>query len=124
MLKFFFEVVVLVMSLGFLTFSILFSAPTVNGGSLDSASMGLQRYHDPAGSRNGLRFPHPLLVNQQHHNYHHPAMPMQGVRGHNINFHPAVTAASFRVPINPSRGVAIPPQPGFELGPRHVGPAP
>ncbi|KAL9322188.1 hypothetical protein ACSQ67_010241 [Phaseolus vulgaris] len=98
--------------------------PTVNGGSLDSASMGLQRYHDPAGSRNGLRFPHPLPVNQQHHNYHHPALPMQGVRGHNINFHPAVSAASFRVPINPSRGVAIPAQPGFELGPRHVGPAP
>ncbi|KAK7324551.1 hypothetical protein VNO77_28197 [Canavalia gladiata] len=99
-------------------------APNVNGSSLEGPSMGLQRYHDPAGNRNGLRFPHPLPVNQQHHNYHHPALPMQGVRGHNINFHPPLTAASFRVPTNPPRSVAIPTQTGFEMGPRHVGPAP
>lgn len=86
--------------------------------------MGLQRYHDTAGNRNGLRFPHPPPVNQQHHSYHPPGLPMQGVRGHNINFHPPVTAASFRVPPNPSRSAAIPTQTGFETGPRHLGPAP
>uniref|UniRef100_A0A151UD75 RING-type E3 ubiquitin transferase n=1 Tax=Cajanus cajan TaxID=3821 RepID=A0A151UD75_CAJCA len=75
-------------------------APNVNGSSLESASMGLHRYHDPSANRNGLR-------------------------GHNINFHPAaVNAASYRLPTNPSRGVAIPAQTGFEMGPRHVGPAP
>ncbi|XP_057457601.1 probable E3 ubiquitin-protein ligase ZFP1 [Lotus japonicus] len=99
-------------------------ASSVNGSSLESASMGLQRYHDTAGNRNSIRFPHPPPVNQQFHSYHHPALPMPGVRGHTINFHPPVTAAAFRVPANPSRGAAIPPQPGFELVPRHVGPAP
>ncbi|RDX69975.1 putative E3 ubiquitin-protein ligase ZFP1, partial [Mucuna pruriens] len=101
-----------------------FPAPSINAGSLESANMGLQRYHDPPGNRNGLRFPLPLPVNQQHHNYHHPALPMQGVRGHNINFHPAVTAASFRVPTNPSRSLTIPAPTGFDMGPRHIGPAP
>ncbi|KAK7244221.1 hypothetical protein RIF29_39040 [Crotalaria pallida] len=100
-------------------------APNVNGSSLETASMGLQRYHDAVSNRNGLRFPHPPPANHQHHNYHHPALPpMQGVRGHNINFHPPVTTASFRVPTNPSRGAMIPTQTGFEMVPRQVGPAP
>ncbi|MCH84593.1 RING finger protein 44-like [Trifolium medium] len=87
--------------------------------------MGLQRYHDAAGNRNVLRFPPPPPpVNQQHPNYHHPTLPMQGIRGHNISFHPPVTAASFRVPPNPPRGSVIPPQTGFEAGPRHIIPAP
>ncbi|KAJ1423151.1 Zinc finger, RING-type [Sesbania bispinosa] len=68
--------------------------PNVNGSSLESPSMGLQRYHDTSANRNGLRFPHPPPVNQQHHTYHHPALPMQGVRGHNINFYPPITATS------------------------------
>ncbi|RYR50677.1 hypothetical protein Ahy_A07g037303 isoform B [Arachis hypogaea] len=99
-------------------------APNVNGGSIESASMGLPRYHETASNRNGLRFPHPPPVNHQHHNYHHPALPMQGVRGHGVNFHPPVTAASFRVPTNPSHGAAMPTPNGFEMGPRHVGPVP
>ncbi|XP_045801288.1 probable E3 ubiquitin-protein ligase ZFP1 [Trifolium pratense] len=100
-------------------------APNINGSSLESASMGLQRYHDTAGNRNVLRFPPPPPpVNQQHPNYHHPTLPMQGIRGHNISFHPPVTAASFRVPPNPPRGSVIPPQTGFEAGPRHIIPAP
>jgi E3 ubiquitin-protein ligase RNF38/44 len=49
---------------------------------------------------------------------------MQGIRGHNISFHPPVAAASFRVPPNPPRGAVIPPQTGFEAGPRHIIPAP
>ncbi|OIW05281.1 hypothetical protein TanjilG_03670 [Lupinus angustifolius] len=99
-------------------------APNVNGNSLENASRGLQRYHDPASNRNGLRFPHPPPANHPHHNYHHPALPMQGVRGHNIIFHPPVTAASLRVPTNPSRNAAIPTQAGFEMVPRHFGPVP
>ncbi|KHN36861.1 E3 ubiquitin ligase BIG BROTHER-related [Glycine soja] len=99
-------------------------APAINGSSLESVSMGLQRYHDPVGNRNGLRFPYHVPVNQQHHSYHHSTLPMQGVRDHSLNFHPTVTTNSFRVPTNPLRNVAIPTQASFEMGPRHVGPAP
>ncbi|KAJ1379273.1 Zinc finger, RING-type [Sesbania bispinosa] len=81
-------------------------SPNVNGSSLESPSMGLQRYHDTSATEMAS------------------ALPMQGVRGHNINFYPPITATSFRVPTNPSRGAAIPTQTGFEMGPRHVGPAP
>ncbi|CAL0326533.1 unnamed protein product [Lupinus luteus] len=98
--------------------------PNVNGSSLENASMGLQRYHDTSSNRNGVRFPHPPPANHPHHNYHHPLLPMQGVRGHNIHFHPPATTASFRVPANPPRSAMIPAQTGFEMVPRHVGPAP
>ena len=119
------EFVMLFTSLACLTVSPYYCpAPGVNGSSIESTSMGLQRYHETASNRNGLRFPHPPPVNHHHHNYHHPALPMQGVRGHGVNFHPPVTAASFRVPTNPSRGGAIPTHNGFEVGPRHVGPVP
>lgn len=117
----------LVMSFVCLIVSLLYSpaAPNVNGGAIESSSMGLQRYHDAAGNRSGLRYPQPPPpANPQHHNYHLPALPMPGVRGQNINFHPPVTAPSFRVPPNPPRGAVIPPHAGFELGPRHLGPAP
>lgn len=99
-------------------------APSVNGSSIESASMGLPRYHETASNRNGHRFPHSPPVNHQHHNYHHPALPMQGVRGHGVNLHPPVAAASFRVPTNPPRSAAIPTHNGFEMGPRHAGPVP
>ncbi|XP_028755546.1 probable E3 ubiquitin-protein ligase ZFP1 isoform X2 [Neltuma alba] len=95
-------------------------APNVNGSSLENATMGLQRYHDSASNINGLRFVHPL-VNHQYHNYHHPAVPMRGFRGHNIMFQPPVTAASYRVPTNPLRNAVIPAQNGFEMGHRPVG---
>ncbi|KAH1218383.1 putative E3 ubiquitin-protein ligase ZFP1 [Glycine max] len=104
--------------------SYAFPAPAINGSSLESVSMGLQRYHDPVGNRNGLRFPYHVPVNQQHHSYHHSTLPMQGVRDHSLNFFPTVTTNSFRVPTNPLRNVAIPTQASFEMGPRHVGPAP
>ncbi|KAI4333615.1 hypothetical protein L6164_018399 [Bauhinia variegata] len=98
--------------------------PNLNGSSLDNANMGLQRYQDTASNRSGLRFPHPAPANHQHHNYHHPTLPMPGMRGHNISFHPPVTATSYRVPTNPSRGTVIPAQNGFEMSTRHAGPSP
>ena len=84
--------------------------------------MGLQRYHEAASNRSGVRLPYPP-VNHQHHIYHHPALPVQGVRGHSINFHPRLSAAS-RVPRNPSRNTVIPARIDFEVGARRVGPAP
>ncbi|XP_054812635.1 probable E3 ubiquitin-protein ligase ZFP1 isoform X2 [Prosopis cineraria] len=93
-------------------------APNVNGSSLENANMGLQRYHDTASNINGLRFVLPPV--NHHHNYHHPAVPMRGFRGHNIIFQPPVTAASYRIPTNPLCNALIPTQNGFEMGPRHV----
>ena len=99
-------------------------AANMSGSSIESANMGLQRYHETAGNRNVIRFLPPPPVNQQHPNFHHPTLPMQGIRGHDISFHPPVTATSFRVPPNLPRGSIIPPPTGFEAGPRHIVPAP
>lgn len=85
--------------------------------------MGVQRYHDNAGSRSGHRFPHPPLVNPQYHIFHHQTQPFQEIGGHSINFHPPVTAPSHRVPTNPPRGSSIPIQ-NHEIGARSVGPVP
>ncbi|RDX83042.1 putative E3 ubiquitin-protein ligase ZFP1, partial [Mucuna pruriens] len=100
-------------------------APSANGSSLENARMGLQRYHDTAGSRSGLRFPHPPPVNPQYHGFHHQTQPVQEMRGHSINLHPPVTAPSYRVPTNPSRSSSILVQNAFEMGgARHVAPPP
>ncbi|KAK4285903.1 hypothetical protein QN277_002533 [Acacia crassicarpa] len=97
----------------------------VNGNSLESANAGMQRYHETASNRSSLRFAHPPPVNHQHHNYHLPNLPMQGVRGHNITFPPPVTVTAYRgVPSNSSHSTIVPAQNGFGLGARHVGPAP
>ncbi|TKY66460.1 E3 ubiquitin-protein ligase MBR1 [Spatholobus suberectus] len=99
-------------------------APSANGSSLVNARMGLQRYHDSAGSRSGLRFPHPPTVNPQYHSFHHQTQPVQEMRGHSINFHPPVTAPSHRVPTNPSHNSSILTQNAVEMGARHVVPSP
>ncbi|KAF1885027.1 hypothetical protein Lal_00028916 [Lupinus albus] len=96
-------------------------AVDANGSSLEDASMGLQMHPDTARNRNGFRFPHPPPVIPQHHNFHHPTPPMQGMRGHSIRFHP--TAVSYRFPTNPSHSAAIP-RNDFEMGARHVETAP
>ncbi|KAF7836677.1 putative E3 ubiquitin-protein ligase ZFP1 [Senna tora] len=102
--------------------SLLYSpAPNVSGSPLENANMGLQRYHD--SNLSGLRFLH-HPASPHHHNYHHPTLPMQAARGHNINFQPPVTAASYRVPTNSSRNAVIPAQNGFEMGTRHFGVVP
>jgi len=41
------------------------------------------------------RFPH-----MQYHLFYYQTQPAQEVRGHSINFHPPVTAPSYRVPAN------------------------
>lgn len=92
----------------------------VNVSSLENANTGVQGYHDTASNRSNLRFAHPPPVSHQHHNYHFPTLPMQGVRGHGISFHPPVTATTYRgVPSNSPPNNFHPP--GM---PRHVNPAP
>ncbi|XP_019414037.1 PREDICTED: probable E3 ubiquitin-protein ligase RHG1A [Lupinus angustifolius] len=94
----------------------------VNESLLEDASMGLQMYHNTSSNRSGFRFPHPPPVNPLHHNFHHPTLPMQGMRGHSISFHPP--SASYRVPTNPLRSAVIPAQNDFEMGARHLRIAP
>ncbi|KAF5462564.1 hypothetical protein F2P56_018558 [Juglans regia] len=91
----------------------------VNGGSMDTRSIGMQRYHETAGSSSSPSFPHPPPINHRHHNHHHPNLPMQGVRGQNINSHPQVAAASYRIPTNPSRRALRPAHNSLEMGHRH-----
>ncbi|KAF1899649.1 hypothetical protein Lal_00019779 [Lupinus albus] len=94
----------------------------VNESSLEDASMGLHMYHDTASIRGGFRFPHPPHVNALPHNFHHPTLPMQGMRGHSIGFHPP--SASYRVPTNPLHSAPVPAQNDFEMGARHLRAAP
>ncbi|KAJ7981792.1 RING/U-box superfamily protein [Quillaja saponaria] len=97
-------------------------ASNVIGGSLETGNMGVQR-HQTASNRTGPRFLHPP-VNHWPHNYHPTTMPMHGGRGHNINFPSQINTPSYRVPTNPSRNTVVPAQNGFEMGPRHLRPAP
>ncbi|XP_027356256.1 probable E3 ubiquitin-protein ligase ZFP1 [Abrus precatorius] len=98
--------------------------PNANGRSLENTNMGLWRYHDTSGSTNGLRFPYPAPVNPHYHAFHYHTRPVQGRRGHSINFHPPVTAASYRVPTNPLSSAQIPIQNAFEMGSRRGLPVP
>ncbi|XP_059443936.1 probable E3 ubiquitin-protein ligase ZFP1 isoform X2 [Corylus avellana] len=95
-----------------------------NGGSMESRSMGVQRYHETASNRSPPNFQHPPPINHQHHNLHHPGPLTHGVRGQNINFQPQVAAASYRVSTNPSRSSLNPVQNSLEMGHRHPGSVP
>lgn len=76
---------------------------------MDTRSIGMQRYHETARSSSSPSFPHPPPINHRRHNHHHSNLPMQGVRGRNINFHPQVAAASYRTPTNLSRSSTLRP---------------
>ncbi|TXG66828.1 hypothetical protein EZV62_008103 [Acer yangbiense] len=94
--------------------------PYMHGSSVSGSSMeNVQRFPETAtSSRSSSSFLHPPPINIRHHGFHHPSPPIQGVRSHNLNIHPQVAAASYRVPSN------YVPQDGFEMVPRHVGPVP
>ncbi|KAJ6423661.1 hypothetical protein OIU84_024604 [Salix udensis] len=74
----------------------------VNGGPIETGSMGLQRYLEPASNRSNASFSHPSPANPQHHNFHHLSPPIQGSRGRNINTLPQAPAASFRGSVQPT----------------------
>lgn len=90
---------------------------------MEARSMGVQRYHETASNRSSPSFQHPPPINHRHHSHHHPSPPMQAVRSPNINFHPQVTAPSYRVSTNSSRSTPTPAQNSFEMGHRHAGSA-
>lgn len=86
---------------------------------MDTRSIGMQRYHETAGSSSSPSFPRPPPINHRHHYHHHPNLPMQGVRGQNINSHPQVAAASYRIPTNPSHSTLRSAHNSLEMGHRH-----
>ncbi|XP_050219034.1 probable E3 ubiquitin-protein ligase ZFP1 [Mercurialis annua] len=94
----------------------------VNGASIDGGSMGPQRYHDLFSNRNNTGFLHPSPPNIRHHNFHHLPPPIQGMRGHNLNLLPQVSATSFRGPTSyASQSNLNPSQDGLDMGMRHPG---
>jgi E3 ubiquitin-protein ligase RNF38/44 len=103
---------------------IFLKGSNANGGSMESRSMGVQRYHETASNRSPPNFQHPPPINHQHHNLHHPGPLTHGVRGQTINFQPQVAAPSYRVSTNLSRSSLNPPQNSLEMGHRHPGSVP
>lgn len=83
-------------------------------------NMGLQGYQVTA-NRGSTGFIH-THIPQGHPSVHHPPLPIQGVRGHNMSFPSPVVTSSWRfstnsTSINSFQGIA-------ETGPRYMGPVP
>ncbi|EEF44011.1 ring finger protein, putative [Ricinus communis] len=94
----------------------------VNGGSVETGSIVPQRYHELSSNRSNTTFLHPSPPNIRHHNFHHPLPPIQGMRGHNLNVPPQVSAASFRgLTSYASQSNVNPSQDGLDIGVRHPG---
>lgn len=87
-------------------------------GSIETASLGMPRYHEAPNSRSSQSLRHPPAVNHRHQN-HHALAPMLGPRGHNNS-----AAASHRFPSNSSRSSTNPSHNGFETGHRQPGTVP
>ncbi|CAK9324315.1 unnamed protein product [Citrullus colocynthis] len=89
-----------------------------NGGLLETMNLGVHRYHETAGNRNSRNIQHPS-VNHGHHIHNHPSAVVQRIRGHNFQFYPQVTAASYGFPLNSSYGTMNPHS--MEIGRRQPG---
>ncbi|KAA0059006.1 hypothetical protein IC582_016642 [Cucumis melo] len=89
-----------------------------NGGLLETMNLGVHRYHETAGNRNSRNIQHPS-VNHGHHIHNHPSAVVQRIRGHNFQFYPQVTAASYGFPLNSSYGTMNPHS--LEIGRRQPG---
>ena len=81
-------------------------------------NLGVHRYHETAGNRNSRNIQHPS-VNHGHHIHNHPSAVVQRIRGHNFQFYPQVTAASYGFPLNSSYGTMNPHS--LEIGRRQPG---
>ncbi|KAL3503160.1 hypothetical protein ACH5RR_037609 [Cinchona calisaya] len=94
---------------------------SMNGGCLEVGNMGLQGYQ-LTSNRSSTGFVQ-TPIPQGHPGVHHlPPPPVQGVRGHNMNFGSQVVTSSRRFSTNspavgPFQGVV-------EAGPRYTGPLP
>ncbi|KAJ8755041.1 hypothetical protein K2173_016508 [Erythroxylum novogranatense] len=96
----------------------------VMGGSLETRGTGPQRYHESTSNRSNPSFLRPSAVNIQRHGYGYFSHPTQAVRGHNINIHPQVPAASYSVPTSyasQAQSTVNTSQDASDTGFRHVG---
>uniref|UniRef100_A0A2P2LLU9 Uncharacterized protein n=1 Tax=Rhizophora mucronata TaxID=61149 RepID=A0A2P2LLU9_RHIMU len=95
-----------------------------NGVSMETGNLGSQLYHELGSNRCNPSFLHPTTVNLPHHSYHHlPSPPVQGMRGHNNNILPQVSASSFRASTNyalQSHSIMNSSQDGLDSGFRHL----
>ncbi|KAE8703281.1 hypothetical protein F3Y22_tig00110472pilonHSYRG00205 [Hibiscus syriacus] len=74
--------------------------------------------------RSSTRFSHSPL-DLRNPNFHHPAPPIEGVRGHCINVHPQEAAVPYYFPVSyTSQSTMNSSQDGLEVGRRHFGPVP
>lgn len=94
----------------------------VSVGPVENANTGMARYHETATNRSSQSLRHPL-VNHRLQN-HHPSPSVQGLRGHSINYHPQVAAASYRISSNSSLNVMNSSQNPLEVGRRQPGTIP
>ncbi|TYJ01666.1 hypothetical protein E1A91_A13G170000v1 [Gossypium mustelinum] len=75
--------------------------------------------------RSSTNFSHASPLELRNHNFHHPAPPIEGVRGHSINIHPQVAAVPPRFPASyASQSSMNLSHDGWEMGRRHLGPVP
>lgn len=93
---------------------------SMNGGSMEVGSMGLHGFQ-LTSNRSSTGFLH-TPVPQGHPGIHHPLLPVQGVRGQNMNFSSQVVTSSRR--FSASSTAASPFQGVVEAGPRYMGPVP
>ncbi|XP_038685173.1 probable E3 ubiquitin-protein ligase ZFP1 [Tripterygium wilfordii] len=98
----------------------------VNGGSLETGSMGLPHYHETAINRSSgsTAFLQSSPADLRQNNFHHLSpSPVQLLRGQNVSLHPQVAAP--RVPLNYASysGMNLP-QDSMENSLRHPGPVP
>lgn len=92
----------------------------MNGGCMDIGNMGLQGFQ-LTGNRSSTGFLHTTIL-QGHPGVRHLPSPVQGVRGHNMNFGSQVVNSSHQFSSN---STAVGPFQGVvEAGPRYMGPVP
>ncbi|KAG8386373.1 hypothetical protein BUALT_Bualt03G0142100 [Buddleja alternifolia] len=95
-----------------------------NGACVEAANIGVQGYQVTGSNRSSAGFLHPPIA-QGHHNPHHLAPLVQGVRGFNANYPPQVVTSSRRIPtINSSNTGINPFQDVADPGPTFLAPVP
>ncbi|KAL2500443.1 RING/U-box superfamily protein [Forsythia ovata] len=68
----------------------------VHGACVEAGNVGIQGYQVTPGSRSASSSSHPSIP-QGHPNLHYLPLPMQGIKGYNINFPSQVATSSHRI---------------------------
>ncbi|KAL2496390.1 RING/U-box superfamily protein [Forsythia ovata] len=76
--------------------SIPYMLARVHGACVEAGNVGIQGYQVTPASRSASSSSHPSIP-QGHPNLHYLPLPMQGIRGYNINFPSQVATSSHRI---------------------------